>query len=537
MKAERTPSAGGIYGLKKSLASCVICKTRENSFAFCRTFGARAVFFCLLFSMLSACAPNIKPQATLLNPQNINTEGVLAESLIAPWPGRAWWESYGDPQLNELVRLAVAQSPSIALAEARVREAAGAAQVAGGGLFPQADLNGQVLDTYSTGEAYKPADLVGEWKWNNSLLASASYTLDLWGKEKAAYTAGLDRLAATAAEAQTARLVLETGIVRDYIALSYQYALLDVAEKTLEQRRGVLDIARKLFDAGIGTGLAVSQAETPIPAIQSRIAQIKAAIAVLKYQIAALGGQGPGAGEKIAPPKLSFDAAPALPADLPAELAAHRPDVAARLWRVEAAAQEIKVARAAFYPNINLLAAFGFISIGFDKFLSSGAENASVGPALSLPLFEGGRLSGNLSARTAQYDQAVEDYNQTILSAFSAIASQAVRLQALETQAAQSAEALRLARKAYDTAYGGYRAGLTDYLYVLSVQNALLDAEERNVSIAAERMDAYAQLMNELGGGYEARKGGAGAASFPNPLHPPAPPQGLPAVSQNKAGP
>lgn len=535
MEAERAPSAGGIDGLKKRLVSRAVCAARKDLFVFFRASGMRGVFFCLIFLVFSACAPgNIKTQARLVNPQNIDTEGVLAEVRIAPWPDQAWWEAYNDPQLNELVRLAVAQSPTIALAEARVREAAGAAQAAGGGLFPQAELDGQALDTYTTGEALKPVDLVDNWKWNNNLLASASYTLDLWGKQKATYTAGLDNLAAAAAEAQAARLVLEIGIVRDYIALSYQYALLGVAEKTLDQRRGVLDIARKLLDAGIGTGLTVSQAEIPIPAIESRIAQIKAAIAVIKYQIAALSGQGPGAGEKITAPKLSFEAVPALPADLPAELAAHRPDVAARLWRVEAAAEQIKISRAAFYPNINLLAAFGFISIGFDKFLSASAENAAVGPALSLPLFDGGRLSGNLRASTAQYDEAVESYNQTIFNAFSAIASQAVRLQSLEVQAAASAEALRLARKAYDTAYRGYSAGLTDYLSVLSVQNALLDAEERNVTIAAERMDVYSQLMNELGGGYEARKGDA--AAFPNPLRPPAPPEGLPQASKNEAG-
>ena len=535
MKAERAPSADSIDNLRIQQPSCPIRKARKDSVVFWRACGARGVLCGLLLLLLSACAPgDITPQATLLNPQTLNIQGAISEAPLAPWPGVAWWEAYGDAQLNELVRLAVAQNPSLALARARVREAAGAAQVAGGGLFPQAELSGQALDTYTTAEGYKPADLAQHWKWNNSLLASASYTLDLWGKEKAAYSAGLDNLAAAAAEAQAARLVLQTGVVRDYIALSYQYALLDIAERTLAQRQGVLDIARKLLEAGLGTGLAVSQAETPIPAVQARIVQTKATIAAIKYQIAALSGQGPGAGEKITPPALSFAAVPALPGDLPAELAAHRPDVTARLWRVEAAAQEINVARASFYPNINLLGAVGFISIGFDKMLNASAGNASLGPALSLPLFEGGRLSGNLRARAAQYDQAVESYNQVILDAFSAIAGQAVRLQALEAQAVESAEALRLAQKAYDAAYRGYSAGLTDYLNVLSVQNMLLEAEERSVSVAAERMDVYAQLMHELGGGYEARPGGdAGAPLLPSPMRPPSPPEGLPPTAQN----
>lgn len=489
--------------------------------------GLWFIFACLL--PCAGCAPEgITPRAVKLEPRMLASSEAFSLSLSESWPRQTWWEDYGDAQLNRLVALAVAQSPTLRIAQARVRQAAGAAQISGGGLFPRAEAGGQMLYTSYGEQAYKPDALAGNGDWDNNLLASAQFSLDLWGKNRAAYAEGLDNLAAAAAEGQAARLVLETAVVRAYISLSRQYALLDVARRTLAQREGVLDITRKLLNAGMGTEMAVSQAETPIPAARSRIAEIEASIAAIKYQLAALTGQGPDAAGGILPPTLSFEATPALPLDLPAELAGHRPDVVAQLWRVEAAGQGIEQAKAAFYPNVNLLAAVGYVSIGLEHFLTASAQTSYAGPAVSLPLFEGGRLRGNLEARTGEYDEAVESYNQTILNAFAAIASQASRLKSLETQAAETCETLRLARRAYDIASRGYRAGLTDYLNVLIAERDLLAAEERGVAIAAERMDAYAGLMQELGGGYEARSGNEAVGGYPSPLVTPAPPAGPP---------
>ncbi len=448
MRADLAPSTGNIDSFFRVWS--VLSRMKQRSFFTLHGRPLRRLFFLYLMAqLLGGCAPgNITPDAVTLNPQTLNVEGAFSASLSVSWPDEAWWGAYGDPQLNELVRLAVAQSPTLRIAEARVRQASGAAQASGSGMLPRVEAGGQALYNNYTEQAYKPAALAGSGEWDANLLATAQYSLDLWGKEKATYTEGLDKLAAAEAEKQAARLVLETAVVRAYISLYRQYALLDIAQKTLAQRQGVLDITRKLLEAGMGTELAVRQAETPIPAARSRIAEISGAIAVIKYQLAALTGQGPGAAESISSPALTFAPASLLPPDIPAELAGHRPDVVARLWRVEAAAQGIKSAKADFYPNINLLAAVGYVSIGLEHFLTASAQNSYVGPAVTLPLFEGGRLLGNLEARTGEYDEAVESYNQTILNAFSAIASQAARLKALEAEASETAEALRLAIKA-----------------------------------------------------------------------------------------
>lgn len=499
------------------MRNAIHSKCRRPAFRFFRfrRCGLPLLFVLLLSSLSTVgCVPrDIVPKAQLVEPVTLDGGRVLAPSPGASWPVQRWWEVYGDPQLNRLVDMAVAGSPTLRIAQARVRMAAGLAQSAGAGRFPHLGAGGQTIYTHFTEEGYKPAALAGNDAWDNNALVSASYTLDIWGKERASYAAGLDALAAATAEAELARQVLETGVARTYIRLSAQYALLDTGRKTLRQREGTLEITRKLLKAGIGTELAVDQAAAPIPASRSRIAAIEGDIAVSKQELAALCGQGPGAGESISRPALKLARVPGLPASLPAELTGRRPDIVAKRMRVEAASERITVAKAAFYPNINLTAAAGFVGFGFTNFLTGTAATSFIGPAVTLPIFQGGRLRGDLSAGTAAYDEAVETYNLAVINAFTAVAGQVTRLRSLEVQAAEAAKALRLARKAYGSAENGYAAGLTDYLNVLAVENLLLEAEDRDVTIAALRLEAYAQLMYELGGGYEPPAGGAASAA------------------------
>lgn len=408
--------------------------------------------------------------------------------------------------------------------------AQGAALSGGAGLFPTMGADAHLTDTWYTQQAYKPVALAGHHDWDNAALLSASYSLDLWGKERATYTAGLNALAAATAEARHSRLVLETAVVRAYIKLSEQHALLNIARKTLVQRQGVLTLTKKLLNAGMSTGLAVSQAEIPLPATRARILDLESSIVITKQQIAALCGQGPGAGSSIKAPSLSFATAPGLPANLPAELAGRRPDITAARWRVEGASQGITIAKAAFYPNINLSAAIGYISIGMEQFITATALNKTIGPAISLPIFQGGKLRGNLLTSTAAYDSAVETYNQTVIEALSAIAGQAEQLRSLEKQAAEADKALVLARRAYKQTEEGYRAGFTEYINLLTVENSLLAEEERSAAIAARRLDAYAMLMRELGGGSVAPAEGQ-IPPYPNPFGTPKAPGGLPESS------
>jgi len=281
------------------------------------------------------------------------------------------------------------------------------------------------------------------------------------------------------------------------------YALLDIAQATLQQQQQIVDLATRRLKGDLGTQLEVSQAETPVPEYERQIDALEEQIALGRNQLAALAGKGPGAGDSITRPKLALDAPAGLPSTLPAELLGHRPDIVAARWTVAAQARGIDVAKANFYPDINLLASMGGYAAAGPLFQFLKATNGgwTAGPAMSLPIFDGGRLRSQLGAADAGYDTAVEQYNQTIVSALKDVADQVVRIRSLETQANDADRSVAAAHKNYDLAKEGYRRGLTDYLNVLVAQNQLLRAQEGVARVQAERLGAHASLMTALGGG------------------------------------
>jgi NodT family efflux transporter outer membrane factor (OMF) lipoprotein len=202
---------------------------------------------------------------------------------------------------------------------------------------------------------------------------------------------------------------------------------------------------------------------------------------------------------------LSLAAPLGLPSALPAELVGHRPDVVAARWMVAAEARGIDVAKAEFYPNVNLLASVSQMAAGgaLLTFLGGTGTGFSAGPAITLPIFEGGRLRSQLGAASAQYDQAVEHYNGTLIGALKEIADQVVRMRSLDSQLEASGRSVAAASKNYRLANEGYRRGLTDYLNVLIAQTQLLRAQDGEARVRAERLAAYASLQAALGGGLD----------------------------------
>jgi len=299
------------------------------------------------------------------------------------------------------------------------------------------------------------------------------------------------------------------------VDLALQYTLLDVNQANLASQRNIFDIVRKRASRGLASQLELSQAQTPIPALEAQVAQSERQIALAKSQIAILSGQGPGAGDRLQRPRLQLETPVAVPASLPAELVGHRPDIVAQRWRVEAAAQGVKAAKADSYPNINLVASVGLASAafgGFFTFVDRDAIGHNVGAALSLPIFDGGRQQGNYGVATGSYDIAVESYNKTVLAAFQGVADEVVSLQSLGQQQASIETSVTSAQRAYDLAEKGYRGGFTDYLNVLATETELRRQQQALALVRAARLDAWARLMLALGGGFDVSTEQADAA-------------------------
>ncbi len=485
------------------------------------TKGSLALAFLALLTIIAGCASTggIAPWSKAADPSSLDIgNAVRAADANAQWPAIDWWHSYGDPQLDTLVQAARAGSPTLAAAQARVRQALALAGRAQAALAPQVHGSMSVTRQHWSDNPlyYGPGPLANADTWNNNASLSLAYRLDLWGADKNALERALDTAHAQAADARAAQLELEVNVVRAYVDLSKNYALLDIAKQTLEQQRQLVALAHRRLAGGLGTQLEVSQTEAPIPEYERQLDALEESIALDRNQIAALVGEGPGAGDTITPPTLSLAAPASVPSTLPAELIGHRPDIVAARWSVAAQARGIDVARSAFYPNINLAASLGGYAAGgpFLQFLKAPSGSWTAGPALSLPIFDGGARRSELGAAAAAYDQAVESYNQTIIAALKDVSDQIVRIRSLATQEQDSLRSVAAAKRSFDLSRQGYQRGLTDYVNVIVAQTQWLNAQQGIARIQAERLVAHAALMAALGGGLDDPANGPGPADI-----------------------
>ncbi len=476
---------------------------KTNLMARISKIGSIAIVVAVALGGCARLPIGVKPISQMVEPAKLDVGSAIdaEKKHTLPWPTQAWWKVYGDPQLDRLIAEAVAGNPTMHIAQSRITISKAVGGIARSALTPTVQTEASLTREQFTEHYFIPPPYAGNWSWYNEWTTGLFYDLDLWGKNRSALAGALDQVQMTMAEEQEVRLALETAVIRLYVQMSLQYSLLDVAKETLHQREHIRDILSKRHAAGLGTEIELRQAETAVPAARAEIERISDAIEILRHKLSALAGKGPGYGEQIHRPTLSLALPIGLPSTIQADLLGRRPDVVAERWRVEAAGKGIEVAKASFYPNINFSAFVGWQSLGFDKFLTSESLIKGFGPAISLPIFEGGRLKEHLRISTAEYDIAVEAYNNTIIHALEEVANEVGTLRSLELQRKETYESHSLAFRAYDIALTGFKAGLSDYLTVLNAQTQTLVESQRKAQVEAHFLDAYAALMQAIGGG------------------------------------
>ena len=468
-----------------------------------------AVWLTVATAMLMTGCANFdgsRTQSKAIDASTLSITTTLASNTIsdAAWPTDDWWKAFNDPALDALIAEGLADGNSIDLrrAEARLRSAQAIVRGADAGRYPTLALNASSQREHFSENFIYPPPLGGSTYNINSASVDFSYDLDFWGRNRAAIASAESQRRSAEADGQAARLALSTSIARAWFQLQRLGSLREVTEQAISQRTDVKNLAQQRFDAGIDTNAELRQAEALLPAARVDLVQIDESIGLVRNQIAALLGKGPDRGREIGVPHGTASAVVPLPASLPAALIGRRPDIVAARWRVEAARGQIAVATAAFYPNVNLMASAGLIGLGFSNFLKIDSRNWSGGPALTLPIFEGGRLRANLAGRNADYDQAVEQYNATLVDAVKDVADQVVSLQSVNAQLSDQELATTKTREAYDVAVARYRAGLSTYLTVLNAQTAVLQQARADAELKARVLDLNVALTRALGGGY-----------------------------------
>jgi len=462
------------------------------------------VVFILCLMQLTGCAgmKDIFTHAKAVDPNDLEVSKVIKEADISGfWPSEEWWKAYGDPQLDALIQRSFAESPTLKIAIDRLHLSQAFTENLHAQTMPSVNADASVINEKFTSLQFIPPPYAGNAEWNNKVTISLAYDLDLWGQKSSLWKGAINESQASFLDAQKVKLELVKAIVQSYVQLSMAFAIRDVEEERISVIKQRVSILRRELSAGLSTHMVLNEVEAELPLANAKRDKIDEYIAVLKNQLAALTGQGSGAGEQIVRPSISLQTAVSLPSQLPANLVGRRPDIVAYRWRIEAAKENIKSAKADFYPNINLISFIGFQALGFSQLLSNSAAIGGVGPAFSLPIFDGGRRRSNLAAKTTQYDIAVDSYNVTLINAFQEISDQLVILKSNGSQKSQVQAALSLTQKSYGSAEIGYNAGLENYQYMLKLKSVMLDDQELLARLDAKRLEAYASLMSALGGG------------------------------------
>ncbi|EHK64886.1 efflux transporter outer membrane factor lipoprotein 4 [Achromobacter arsenitoxydans SY8] len=419
----------------------------------------------------------------------------------ADWPTAQWWARYGDQQLDALLAEALANSPSMTAAQARLAKANAAVSSARAPLFPRVDANYTLTREHLSKDYIYPAPLGGSVVSDNRLALDFSYELDFWGKNRSRLQSAVSQQEAAAADAQAARNLLASATVRAYLNLQNAFAQRDVLKRVLEQRAEVLSLTQGRYSAGLDTQVEVKQAESSLASGKVELTQTETTLAQLRNQVAALAGAGPQRGQSLVPVALTAPAGE-VPASVPLDLLGHRPDVAAAKWRAQAARHAIDSAKAEFYPNVNLAAFAGFQAMGTGNLLGADARMAGFGPAVTLPIFHGGELNANLAGRRADADLAVSDYNQTVLDAVHQVADALDGLRLLDQEKAQQRQAREAIEAAYELAVNRYKAGMGNYITVLIAQTGVLAQARLDTDLRIRAYQLDADLATALGGGY-----------------------------------
>lgn len=452
-----------------------------------------------LAAVLAACAqiPTLPEAAKPLTAEQAG----LAQAHAAELNAR-WWTEFKDPQLDGLIDRALAESPNLAAARARIARAVAGSEAAGANDKPVIGLGVDVTRQLYSANGLFPPPIAGSWRTNGTVQLGVSYDWDFFGRHKAELAAALGSQQAAQAEGAAARLMLSTQVTRAYVSLARVLGQRELLTQQLAEREQSLALVRQRVAAGLDTSQELRGAESPLPELKRQGLMLDEQAALLRNQLAALSAQPVSALSGLAPTLPTPLSLQAAHEKLGLDLLGRRPDVVAARWRVEAATQQVSVARAQFYPNVTLSAFAGFNSIGLDQLINAGSRQFGIGPSLRLPLFDTGRLRAQLHGSAAEADGAVAAYNAAVLEAVRDASDQLTSLNSLQSQQLEQQALLSNAQSSLNLAQQRFDAGLGSRLAVINARGNLIAQQRQALDLRGQTLDSQVGLMRSLGGGW-----------------------------------
>ncbi|KIK87982.1 efflux transporter outer membrane subunit [Pseudomonas sp. W15Feb9B] len=467
--------------------------------------GSRLLSLSLCVAMLSACAvgPDYQRPQTAEVAQYKEAEGWRQANPSDALARGAWWELYGDQQLNGLIEKLNSSNQTVAQSEAQYRQAQALVRSARGAFYPSVDLSvGKTRTSQGTGSSSSSlsSSSSGIRDTYNAQLG-VSWEADIWGKLRRGLEANEASAQASFADLAAMRLSQQSELVQNYLQLRVIDQQKRLLEATVAAYEKSLQMTQNQYRAGISGRDAVAQAQTQLKTTQADLVDLIWQRAQFENAIAVLTGQAPA--EFSIAETQNIPNLPQIPLSLPSQLLERRPDIASAERSVIAANANIGVAKAAYYPDLTLSMSGGYSSSTSKNLLTIPNRFWSVGPKLDLPIFDGGIRSAEVDRTEAVYDQTVAKYRQTVLDGFREVENYLVQLKVYEDEAAVRQEALDAARDSLRLTQNQYKAGLIAYIDVVVVQATALSNERTVLNILQSRLIASVQLIAALGGGWD----------------------------------
>lgn len=429
---------------------------------------------------------------------------------IAATGSTRWWQAFNDPQLDTLIDRAVQANLDLALAEARIREARASRTVAAAPLFPQLGSSASYTRSWQSENAGfvggGPVGDLGSQPFNLYEVGfDASWEIDVFGGTRRSVEAASEDLAASVEDRNGVLLTLLGEVARNYVELRGFQRQLAVTRDNVASQEDTLDLTRARYQGGLANDLDVARAEAQVRTTAADIPSFETSTQASIHRLGVLLGQHPGALQaELAPPMPIPQAPPGLPPGLPSDLARRRPDIRRAERQLAAATARIGVATADLFPRFFLTGAAGLQSLEGSDLFQGASKFWSIGPTIQWPIFQGGRIVGNIEIREAQEQQALISYRQTILDALEEVENAIVAYTRERVRRETLAAAVDANQRAVDLANSRYVRGLTDFLDVLSAQGNLFRTQTDLARSDTTVSSSLVALNKALGGGWEA---------------------------------
>ncbi|GLQ97440.1 efflux transporter outer membrane subunit [Dyella mobilis] len=481
----------------------------------------------LLAIALSGCMIPAKLQHPVLR-DDVPLAGLQAPTR-AGWPDADWWRVYRDPQLDELIALAMKQSPDLAQAHARVQTAEQSVRVAAAQQGLTINGSAQLTRQRMSDHGLIPPSLLG-FNWYNQadLAVQLEYDFDWWGKKRKSIEAALDQAHAAEAQHSAAALTLQNAVADTYFGWLADESRLTLARQSVAVQARLLQIAQLRVHQGVDLPDTVQQAQAQLAATQQAQVTLEGSVQLRKVVLAALANVSPSELPALTPHALP-DVEGALPDDVRLDLIARRPDIAASRWQIEAALKQVDVARAEYFPDVSINAMAGLSSTNqgspsipglmtgskgdLGNLFTAGSRVFGITPAVHLPIFQGGRLKANYGASRAQLDASIAQYDVSVTNAARDVGTQAVTAQQIAARRVKQQTQINANQALLASARARQARGTQDARQSLAAEAQLLQQRDQAVSLRAQALSTDLALIKALGGGY---RSDIDAAAAPN---------------------